>query len=669
MIINRIILSCLLFFGSLGPMLASDADSLLLVLENSKEDSIKVQTLMSLAALHYRSDPQTAIDYSKQARILSERINYPKGVAYAYKGIGMGYYMQGNYVESVLNWELSLEKFRSIDDLQGVSNMLNNLGAVYYNEGDNDKAIVNYIESLRVSEIIGDSLRQVTALVNIGAVYYSKEATHDLALEYYSRALPISEALGDYDAIGTSAVNMGQIYLDREDDVSALFYFTKSLNAYQKSATGNVPYAMLSLGRVYSFREEYQKAIRYQQDAYDLAEKNNSKLEMAQSLLALADTYEQMGEIKLSIETFKRASELSVEINASYVLKDTYQGLAQTFAKLPDYQNAYKYQSLYNDIKDTLYNAEMDKQIQNHSANFEIEKKQAQIDLLTVDQELKALAIKRQKLQRNAYAITGGLMLLMALGMLNRYRYIRKTKSIIEYEKDRSDQLLLNVLPAETAEELKEKGTATPKHYDMVTVLFTDFKGFTRIAEKLSPEALVAELDYCFHAFDKIIDKHKIEKIKTIGDAYMCAGGIPVANTTNPVNVVRAALEIRDFMCQIRTEKEARGEDFWELRIGIHTGHVIAGVVGKNKFAYDIWGDAVNIASRMESSGVPGKVNISGSTYELIKNDFKCTYRGHIEAKNKGEIEMYFVEGLTDTFIDPESLSPLEKIEKSLHQN
>jgi class 3 adenylate cyclase len=284
--------------------------------------------------------------------------------------------------------------------------------------------------------------------------------------------------------------------------------------------------------------------------------------------------------------------------------------------------------------------------------NFEIVQKQGQIDLLTKDQELMDLTIRRQKLQRNAVAITGILLLLLAIGMLNRYRYVRKTKRIIEYEKDRSDQLLLNVLPSETAEELKEKGSATPKHYDTVTVLFTDFKGFTKIAEKLTPQELVAELDYCFHAFDKIIDRHKIEKIKTIGDAYMCAGGIPVANTTNPVDVVKAGLEIRQFMEQLKYDKESKGEDFWELRIGIHTGPVIAGVVGKNKFAYDIWGDAVNVASRMESSGIPGQVNISGETYELIKDDFKCTYRGQIEAKNKGEIGMYIVDGLLETYVE-----------------
>jgi class 3 adenylate cyclase len=214
----------------------------------------------------------------------------------------------------------------------------------------------------------------------------------------------------------------------------------------------------------------------------------------------------------------------------------------------------------------------------------------------------------------------------------------------IEQERKKSDSLLLNILPEETASELKEKGFATPRNYKLVTVLFTDFKGFTRLSETLSPVEIIEELNKCFFAFDEIILKHNLEKIKTIGDSYMCAGGLPVPNTTNPFDAVRAALEIRDWMESWKNDNIIIGKPVWEIRIGIHCGEVVAGVVGKNKFAYDIWGDTVNLASRMESSCDPGKVNISGTMYELIKNEFRCSYRGKIMAKNKGEAEMYFVD-------------------------
>jgi class 3 adenylate cyclase len=210
-------------------------------------------------------------------------------------------------------------------------------------------------------------------------------------------------------------------------------------------------------------------------------------------------------------------------------------------------------------------------------------------------------------------------------------------------EKKKSDELLLNILPSDTAEELKITGSAKAKHYPSVTVLFADFRGFTLLSEKLEADVLVKELNFFFSAFDKIVAKYNIEKIKTIGDAYMCAGGLPMANETHADDVVKAAIEMRDF---IREHRSLTSDLSFEIRIGVNTGPVVAGIVGLRKFAYDIWGDTVNIASRMETCSEPGKINISGSTHELIKDRFHCVYRGKINAKNKGEIDMYFVEGI-----------------------
>jgi len=215
----------------------------------------------------------------------------------------------------------------------------------------------------------------------------------------------------------------------------------------------------------------------------------------------------------------------------------------------------------------------------------------------------------------------------------------------ISSQKKEVEKLLLNILPKKTAEELRLKGSATPQSYPRVTVIFTDFKGFTQVSEKMTPEEIIEELGICFSAFDEIVEKNNLEKIKTIGDAYMCAGGVPQPNQSNPVDAARAALAMQAFMANRIEENRLHGRAILELRIGIHTGAVVAGVVGKKKFAYDIWGDAVNIAARMESSGEPNKVNISGETFSLIKDQFNCTYRGKIPAKNKGEVDMYFIDG------------------------
>ena len=212
----------------------------------------------------------------------------------------------------------------------------------------------------------------------------------------------------------------------------------------------------------------------------------------------------------------------------------------------------------------------------------------------------------------------------------------------LDQEKRRTDDLLHNILPAETALELKRHGRAEARYYDRVTVLFTDFEGFTELAATLAPADLVRELDDCFNAFDAIVAKRGVEKIKTIGDAYMAVGGLPVPNSTHPEDVVQAALEMRDFIL----ERARRGGVHLNMRIGVHTGPVVAGIVGKRKFQYDVWGDTVNTAERMESSGAAGQVNISQATHDFLGNRFKFVARGELEAKGKGKLAMFFVDYL-----------------------
>ena len=218
-----------------------------------------------------------------------------------------------------------------------------------------------------------------------------------------------------------------------------------------------------------------------------------------------------------------------------------------------------------------------------------------------------------------------------------------RTAEVVK-QKEKSDELLLNILPSEVADELKEKGYTTAKSFDEVTVLFSDIKGFTDVAEKLTAQKLVKEINIYFSAFDNIILKYGLEKIKTIGDAYIAAGGLPEKNQATAQNVIEAAIAMQRKIQELKQERILLNSPYFELRIGIHTGPVVAGVVGIKKFQYDIWGDTVNLAARMEQSGVPGKINISQHTYSLVKEKFNCIYRGKIEAKNKGEIDMYFVE-------------------------
>jgi class 3 adenylate cyclase len=231
--------------------------------------------------------------------------------------------------------------------------------------------------------------------------------------------------------------------------------------------------------------------------------------------------------------------------------------------------------------------------------------------------------------------------------------------SQLHAERRKSEELLLNTLPRKIADELKQTGKVKPVYYQSASILFTDFKDFTKLAEQLTPEELVDELDYCFSSFDMLIEAHNLEKLKTIGDSYMCVGGIPTPHPTHAIDAVLAALQIQAFMGWRRQEKIQNNQPYWEIRIGIHSGPLLAGVIGKKKFTYDVWGDAVNIASRMESSSLPGAINISQSTFELVKDFFDCEYRGKIAVKNKGDIDMYFVNGIKKHLsFDPLGLLP-----------
>ncbi|HMH34658.1 MAG TPA: adenylate/guanylate cyclase domain-containing protein, partial [Puia sp.] len=451
------------------------------------------------------------------------------------------------------------------------------------------------------------------------------------------------EEIGDKNIIGGVSVNLGEIYLGLNNDDSALFYFKKSLKAYEN--TINVPYPLRDIGRFYAKKGDFSNAILYHERAYQMARKFDSKLDMTQSLKALGDTYFSKGDYKAALGAYKEAESIATIIPAYKELDDAYAGMASAYSKLGDYRNAYKYEKLFSNLSDTLNNQILSDKLTALQSNFEIQSRQNQINLLTKDKKLQELDLRSQKIQKAFVTAALVLIFIIAFVIYRSYRSKVKTNKILDTQKVQIEKLMLNILPSEVAVELQRDGRATPRYYEHVSVLFTDFKGFTRHADALSPQEIVSELNSCFVAFDDIIEKYNLEKIKTIGDAYMCAGGIPTPDDMHPVNMVRASLEIQSYMKTRNEQRKENGLPSWELRIGIHVGPVVAGVVGRKKYAYDIWGSTVNIASRMESNGEPGQVNISASTYELVKEKYACTYRGKVSAKNIGDIDMYFVEG------------------------
>lgn len=261
---------------------------------------------------------------------------------------------------------------------------------------------------------------------------------------------------------------------------------------------------------------------------------------------------------------------------------------------------------------------------------------------ITIDNAIETIVLRRNNKQLISELQANNEQLEQKV--LERTGEIEKQKKIIEAGKAQSDKLLLNILPDEIAEELKRFGRSYARKHEQVSVLFADIVGFTTIAEMLSAEKLVTLLDEVFRAFDNIVEKHDIEKVKTIGDAYMCACGLPLADNENAAKAVKVAQDMQQFMKGFGLSLRIQNLPDFQIRVGVHTGPLVAGVVGIRKFAYDIWGDTVNLASQMEQHSLPGKINISGDTYALVKDRFVCTHRGKIAAKSKGEVDMYFVE-------------------------
>ncbi len=633
------------FFATVTVAQTRIEDSLNSILLKQQNDSNKVNTLLELFKNYSGEDTAKRVSFARQAFSLSDKIGYGKGKAFALKSIGLTYYAKSQFLEALNFWVQSLKQFELNGDVNGEANMLSNIGAVFQQQSVEEKALDYYLRSLKKSEIIGNKLRIMTAYQNIGSVYGNKKNTLDQSLIYYKKALPLAEEISNLQAIGTITVNIGEIYYKKGKSDSAQIYFQRSLKTFEDlKENAERSYALINLGKVATQRNNYSKALNYHQQALDLAKKADSKYYISLALQGIGENQYKLGNMQASLAAYKEAESLSLEMKNNYDLDVIYNGLNNVYTGLDDYKMSAKYLYLLLKVKDTIYNTETDKKLGKMLFEAESQQQEGKINLLTKDKELQAAELNRQKFVQNA--MIGGFTLVFIIGFIlyRDYRQKSKINKILDSQKVQIETLLLNILPEEVARELQEKGEATPRYYEHASVLFTDFKSFSALADKLSPQEVVTELNECFIEFDEIIKKHGLEKIKTIGDSYMCAGGIPTPNENHVMNIVKASLEIQDYIKQRNVRRKLSNLPPWDIRIGIHAGPLVAGVVGKIKYAYDIWGGTVNIASRMESNGEPGKVNISEAMYDMIKHEFECSYRGKIFAKNIGEIDMYFVD-------------------------
>ncbi len=570
-----------------------------------KKDELKILRELSLN----HSMPQKRLQYSSELIEKAKLLDSNQYLFSAFLQKGHALRLKGDYT-------LALESFFEAARIATNSKKNRDIGIVnitiadVYSEMKNHKNAVSYYENgIEILRKEHDTLNFANGLFNLGDEYLSNKE-YDLAIEHFMEAGLIFRKIKPSDAeageIGEAYVlgNMGIIYAEQGKDDLAEANINEAIVILEKHEL----YAAISeyltyMSDIYLNKNEWKSAFNYSKRSLDLATKYGLKEQISQANLQISRLFEKSGRFKESLTYFKK----------------------------------------YQVYKDSIANLQNVQQIADLRTDFEISKKQTEVNLLNQQK-------KNQKVVMIATAIALFLIGLLAFGLYRRNNFINRTKLIIEKEKNRSDELLLNILPEETAQELKTSGKVEAKRFESVTVLFTDFKDFTKYSESLAPEKLVKSIHFYFSRFDEIIEKYELEKIKIVGDSFMCAGGLPFPTKDHAIKMTLAAFEMLQFIEDTKLSNKSEIVHF-DVRIGINTGPVVAGVVGTKKFAYDIWGDTVNVASRMEAASKEGKINITENTYLLIKDSFKCKYRGEIEVKNKGVMKMYFVNSIKDRTI------------------
>jgi len=403
---------------------------------------------------------------------------------------------------------------------------------------------------------------------------------------------------------------------------------------------------LFNLGKLYEAKDKYSESVKFYNQSLTISEEIKSSLYESSSLIALGAIQLKQNKKAQAIKNCKRGLEIAKKLNVISIQEEACKCLFESYKSINNSTKALLYNEQMYLLRDSLNLQETADKI----LSMEFEKEMLLDSISNVEKERKVeLAhqevVERKEKQRNIFIIAGCFALIIAGSIFSRLNFVKKSKATLQIEKDRSEHLLLNILPEEIAEELKEKGFVDAQDFETASILFTDFKSFTETASQLTPQELVEEINVCFKAFDNIMGNYNIEKIKTIGDAYMAAGGLPKPDANAVKNTILAAIDMQTFVMKRKRENDALNKPAFEMRVGIHVGPIVAGIVGVKKFQYDIWGDTVNTASRMESNSEVGKVNISQDTYLLVKDEQDLTfeYRGKITAKGKGELKMYFV--------------------------
>lgn len=575
------------FSSSLVAQEQKIADSLAIIYKvNTLSDTAKLELLRNLA-FNEGSDLALALRYAEELVTLSIRLKNNVYLHRAYLQIGNKKRLLGNLDEALEFYFKSREAAR-------LANLPSGEGAAY------------------------------SAIADI----YSISNNHHNAMLYYHKAISTLRQSGDSVKLASALSNAGDEYLNSKNYDSALLFFNESKLIFDKKKyLSGMGYSLGNIGMAYASQGNNRLAEKNMNYAIQILEASGDYYPICVYLVSIADIYQQNGDEAAVLRYLNRSLALAQQYGLKEQISDANLKLSEFFERSGNAPLSFQYFKNHIAYRDSLENVKSVQKMADLRTNFEVSQKQIEVDLLNQEK-------RNQRIINVSLFIILGLATVLLGTLFWYYRNIAR-------EKKRSEGLLLNILPEATAKELKLRGKVDAVKFEEVTVLFTDFVEFSKSAELISPEQLVRSIDFYFRGFDDITSKYELEKIKTIGDSYMCAGGLPNANPLHSRNAVLAATEMINLVNKEMNEND--GLHHFEIRIGIHTGPVVAGIVGSKKWQYDIWGDAVNVASRMEANSKPGKINLSETTYQLIKDEFHCEYRGEFDVKNKGRLKMYFL--------------------------
>lgn len=575
-----------------------------------------------------------SIDNFLKGLQLKEEIGDKKGTAALQQNVGDIYATAYNYEKAIEFYERTLLTKNGLNDNSDKEKILNKIGTMWFQQKQYNKAIEYFQQSLTIDEKKGDKKNFASSLNNIGVAYY-ESGNYEKAVENYEKALRVLEEIGSKKEISMSLNNLGNVSFDWKKFNKALEYYKKSLQYkeeihYEKG----IVISLYNIGKVYLETFDFKNAVTFFTNSRDIAEKIQLTPFVFMNNKALASVYYKLKEYKKAYEFLNEAK----STNESVFENDFTKQLSEI---------QFKYEDSQTERESKIKSLEKKVVEQNLWVQFLNEKKQRDDELYKRQTQIQKLKLRNEKVI--SYSLLAGFILLgfIAFIFYNRYKMKQKANTRLEKandeinrEKSKSDKLILNVLPAKVANDLKEKGKTEPELYKNVTVMFADIVGFTGKAAKHSPQDIINELNSYFSKIDEIIGTHSCERIKTIGDAYLAVCGMPIADANHIEKIALVALEL----IQYTAERNNSATIPWEIRIGIHTGEVVGGVVGIKKYVYDIFGDTINTTARMESACIPMKINVSEEIYLALKEKYIFTDRGMILAKGKGEMKMYFLE-------------------------